>query len=235
MNAGVLTRRIPGRNPAPARTPAPGRRRHGFGILALIAVFLVGQIGGWIERGLTTHPLAAVTGSGRVMAGVPVGYAQSPVGATQAAENYAVALADNRSRNSTTRLAMVQAIVAPAFQGETASKLQQDDVIYAAALDTAAGGTMAVRMAPLAYRLTAYTATAATVDVYLVGVLSRSNLGVERSFYGIESVSLVWATGDWKLTGLTVAAGPTPTSAVAGGDPNALLAGFTANTFAGQP
>lgn len=234
MSASVLTsRRIPGRSPAPSNAPAPGRRRRS-GALVLVAVLLAGLIVGWVTRGFTTHQRPVVAGSARVMAGVPVGYAQSPVGATQAAENYAVALADNRSRQPTTRLAMVQTIVAPAFQTETASKLQQDDVIYAAALNTAAGGTMAVRMAPLAYRLSAYTATAATVDVYLVGVLSRSNLAVERSFWGTESVSLVWA-GDWKLTGLTVTSGPTPTGAPPAGDPNTLLAGFTTNTFAGQP
>jgi len=70
-------------------------------------------------------------------------------------------------------------------------------------------GSLTYRVAPLATRVVAESADAATVDVWYVGVVAGERLPTYEEWV-TETYRLVWERDDWRVAAHTSAPGPRP-------------------------
>jgi hypothetical protein len=192
--------------------PAPRRSRRALVITALVLLALaVGLVvGRWAipsDSGSTPAggtPTAAGAVSGphgpsKITQGVPSGYTRDRAGAATAAVN-AVQLVVN--------LAHGQAdpqVAARTWAAGDADQAAQEAL--ATQPDSTADQTNKL---PTTTRVTAYSDTAATVEVWVVSVGSSSSSGRTAADWSTKTVELRWESGDWKLRNLRTRQGPKP-------------------------
>lgn len=175
------------------------------------------------------------------MAGVPVGYLQTPAGAQAAAANYVVAFASAPMFAPASRHRIIAAVADPTV----VSALQaQYDAAFAATtarfgLDAngqpPAGLTFVARALPVGVHTDAYAGGAARVSVWSDGLIGLAGTGSTQPVseaWSTTVVSLRWAGGDWKWLTASQTDGPTPVSGLQSPSSAAAIAAAT-STFAG--
>ncbi len=63
---------------------------------------------------------------------------------------------------------------------------------------------------PIAYRITAYDAGRATVDIWGLWLVGEQGLLTPTETWSTRTVVLEWTGRDWKLTDSSTSPGPTP-------------------------
>lgn len=171
--------------------------------------------------------------------GIATGFAKSSQGAQSAAANYAVALGSDGMFRTDRRRAIVAAIHDPAV----VSKLQGDlDKAYSAdflknvGLNTDGsapnGLTFVSRTVPVGTKVTGYSGSSATVEVWSTGLVGLAGQGstkpVTTTWFTLTE-QLAWVNGDWKIESSSQKQGPAPVS----GDDQAAGADEIANAVNG--
>ncbi|MEU5987270.1 hypothetical protein [Streptomyces sp. NPDC047434] len=151
---------------------------------------------------------------------IPAGFAHDQQGAQSAAANYSVALVSADILKPELRSQIVRQL----FTQEKVSTLEASfdkaynrDFLDKLGLDehgsAAAGLTYVSRTAPVGTKLTQFSKTAATVEVWCTGVFGTAGVGstnpVTNDWFTI-TLALRWADGDWKIEGFSQKEGPAP-------------------------
>ncbi|MET9686028.1 hypothetical protein [Streptomyces coeruleorubidus] len=160
------------------------------------------------------RPVQAKTG------GIPSGFAHDQQGVESAAANYAVALGSTDMFDKAKRDAVLRAIIAPSQVAGFEAKL---DKAYTPEFNkniglnedgsAPQGFTFVSRTSPIGTKVTEYSASSATVEVWCGGLLGlageNSTTPVTSSWFTI-TMQLEWANGDWKIVTHSQKNGPTP-------------------------
>ncbi|MGY5114548.1 hypothetical protein ACWC2H_01510 [Streptomyces sp. 900105755] len=152
--------------------------------------------------------------------GIPTGYAHSQQGAQSAAANYATALGSDGMFITATRHAIVQTVADPSVMNNMLSGFDADysaDFLKKAGLNTDGtapqGSTFVNRTLPAGTKVTAYSDTAATVEVWcngLFGMAGEKSTNPVTSNWFTITMKLNWSDGDWKVLESSQTTGPTP-------------------------
>lgn len=152
--------------------------------------------------------------------GIPSGFPQTEQGAQSAAANYAVALGSADMFDPDRRNAILSTVIAPSALNAFRSSL---DAAYTPASFAELGLeedgrppeglTFISRTTPVGTRVTEYTPTTATVEVWCSGLLGLAGEGstkpVTDGWYTV-TMRLDWADGDWKVRERSQRSGPAP-------------------------
>lgn len=154
-------------------------------------------------------------------AGIPGGFAHDEQGAGSAAANYSVAMGSAEMFNTARRHEIVTTVYAP----DVATGRQADlDRAYSSeeflaniglSADGAApaGQTFISRVIPVGTKVTSFSASAATVEVWYTSLFGLSGNGstnpVSESWY-TTTYQLKWVGNDWKVTDFQQKDGPVP-------------------------
>jgi hypothetical protein len=198
--------------------PAARRSRTWLWIVLAVVLLVAGlAIGRWVmpagsspttgtgQPGASTAPgggaIAAPHGPAKITQGVPSGYTHDRAGAATAGVN-AVQLVVN--------VAHGQADPEVASRTWTASNA---DAGARQALAAQPGSADQTSKLPTTTRVTAYSDTAATVEVWVVSVGSSAGIGGGTNTaakWSTHTVQLTWESGDWKVSSLRAISGPQP-------------------------
>ncbi|MFJ2629317.1 hypothetical protein ACIO6T_39660 [Streptomyces sp. NPDC087532] len=215
----------------PERRRPPVRLFIGVFVAAVLFVALVvsltGESGGSSQTGkrdtsAASQPPANAGGSGgktkatRKTDGVPVGYPQSKEGVAAAATNFEIA---RSSRSYITdkpyRDKLIGQIMAPE---SVASQITRDDqataqLIAGFGLQAPKASGLLLRSACLGTRISSFSDQVASVDVWMTSVAGvpteKAKLPVSAR-WTTYTYNLQWRDGDWKVTSIASADGPTP-------------------------
>ncbi|MFF3322293.1 hypothetical protein [Streptomyces sp. NPDC002889] len=155
--------------------------------------------------------------------GIPTGYAKDEQGAQSAAANYAVALVSADILKTDLRREIVRRLFVSAKVAELQAKLDQaynKDFLDRVGLDAdgnaAAGMTYVSRTAPVGTKVTEYTDTTATVEVWCTGVFGTAGVSstnpVTNDWFTM-TLKLQWVDGDWRVESFSQKDGPAPVNA----------------------
>ncbi|MFB7374456.1 hypothetical protein ACFC0D_31985 [Streptomyces sp. NPDC056222] len=154
---------------------------------------------------------------------IPTGFARDEQGAQSAAANYSVALVSADIVKPDRRRAIVQQLFVQdkveelksaldkAYSREFLSKLGLDERGNAAA-----GLTYVSRTAPVGTKVTQFSDSAATVEVWCTGVFGTagaSSTNPVTNDWFTMTLSLRWADNDWKVDSFAQKEGPAPVTA----------------------
>ncbi|MYS90451.1 MULTISPECIES: hypothetical protein [Streptomyces] len=199
----------------------------GVVVLLIAAIAFANRGGGEpSSAGSADKPEAAATApSGKrpvqsKTGGTPSGFAQDQQGVESAAANYAVALGSADMFDKARRDAVLRAIIAPSRVADFEARL---DKAYTPEFNkniglnedgsAPAGFTFVSRTSPIGTKVTEYSASSATVEVWCSGLLGlageNSTTPVTSSWFTI-TMQLEWANGDWKIVTHSQKDGPTP-------------------------
>lgn len=204
-----------GTSPPRGRAYSGHRRRRAWviaGGLVLVVVALavglsLGRLTGAGPSG--TSPGRPVTagvpgvGATRVVAGVPVGYAQTQEGAAQAAGNYLVVLNGPLARDRARANAALAEIAEPSARArlekdvETASRGYEE--LWGVQSAIRQGKRVVLTLTPIAYRVDSYTPQEALVRLWVATTAGVENRQRLIALFGISSVTLTCLNGDWRL------------------------------------
>jgi hypothetical protein len=203
----------------------------GVVVLLIAAIAFANQGGGddnsstTDAKGTGTAPTAAtgvrpVTGKNGE---IPSGFAKDEQGAQSAAANYAVALVSAEILKPDRRREIVRQLFVTAKVGELQARLDQaynkeflDKIGLDANGNAPAGLTYVSRTAPVGTKVTEYTNTSATVEVWCTGVFGTAGVSstnpVTNDWFTM-TLKLQWADGDWKVESFSQRDGPAPVNA----------------------
>jgi hypothetical protein len=203
----------------------------GVVVLLIAAIAFANQGGGddnsstTDAKGTGTAPTAAtgvrpVTGKNGE---IPSGFAKDEQGAQSAAANYAVALVSAEILNPDRRREIVRQLFVTAKVGELEARLDQaynKEFLGKIGLDAngnaPAGLTYVSRTAPVGTKVTEYTNTSATVEVWCTGVFGTAGVSstnpVTNDWFTM-TLKLQWADGGWKVESFSQKDGPAPVNA----------------------
>jgi len=200
----------------------------GVVVLLISAIAFANRGGGDSDRdaGNGNKPEAASTAASgerpvkSKAAGIPSGFAQNEQGAESAAANYAVVLVSADILKPARRGEIVQQV----FVADKVAALQSKlDKAYSAEFlnnvgldedgNAAAGQIYVSRTMPVGTKVTDYSNSRATVEVWCTGVFGTagddSKNPVSNDWFTM-SLRLEWADGDWKVAGFSQKDGPAP-------------------------
>lgn len=159
--------------------------------------------------GGTTTGIAA-TGPASVRDGVPVGYARSRAGAIAAATNYVGVQTSTLMLDEGRRRRAVAALAAPSAVDGLQASAAGNATAMAAALKTSGATGVILRAIPVGARADRYNDDAATVSIWLTSIGGSTNGVPVRQSWGVTTVTLQWAEGDWKQVSASTTRGPVP-------------------------
>jgi hypothetical protein len=204
--------------PQPAR-PSGARPRRLWPVIAgIVAAVLVAGFGGWLigDAGCkpdggppadapasSTGGLGAPHGPKVIRNGVPSGYTQDQAGAANAAVNAVqvqTAVAHGNADGAETAATWIAATA---------------DAHARAALSVATGAPSddQTSKTPVTTRVTSFTGSAATVEVWIVAVGSSAGIGggvTTSQNWSTQTYTLTWEKGDWKVVSFRTKNGPQP-------------------------
>ncbi|WP_328426545.1 hypothetical protein [Streptomyces sp. NBC_00443] len=166
----------------------------------------------------------AATGTrpvGGKAAGIPGGFARDEQGAGSAAANYSVALGSAEMFNTAGRHEIVTTVYAPDVaagrQADLDRAYSSEQFLANIGLSTdgaaPAGQTFVSRVIPVGTKVTSFSASAATVEVWYTSLFGLSGSGstnpVSESWY-TTTYQLKWVGNDWKVTDFQQKDGPVP-------------------------
>jgi hypothetical protein len=187
--------------------------------VALLAVVLVGALlatlgspGQGSEAVVVTQPAASgpygsVSTEGRV--GDITGFTRDSEGASRAAVAYATASQEWLYLTDQQITAAVTAIATQASAQRLASDVV-DDVRTARERLGKSAGRVWWLVRPLAWRVSAQTPDEATVEVWIVTVLSAQEVAAPQTEFATVTVELAWSDDDWRVDAVRDTPGPTP-------------------------
>lgn len=152
----------------------------------------------------------------RVVNGVPVGYPQTQNGAVAAAVNYELArstatyFSDTATRHGILKAITTSGALSQELTSEDSAVQQFDTSI---GLNSSNASSFVARASALGTKVDNYSPTVATVEVWvcgLVGITSSSSPLPVSASWDTYTLTLQWQDGDWKLSAISAAAGPTP-------------------------
>ncbi|MGW0712421.1 hypothetical protein ACWD4G_41905 [Streptomyces sp. NPDC002643] len=152
--------------------------------------------------------------------GIPSGFAHDRQGVESAAANYAVVLVSSDMLNPVRRSEIVQQVIVAdkaADLEETLNRTYSTAFLSKLGLDengqAPEGGTYVSRTMPVGTKVTAYSDTSATVEVWCTGVFGMASEDTTNPVAGdwfTMTLQLRWTDGDWKVDSFTRKAGPAP-------------------------
>ncbi|NUP16960.1 MAG: hypothetical protein HOZ81_12795 [Streptomyces sp.] len=152
--------------------------------------------------------------------GIPAGFAHDAQGVQSAGANYAVTLVSADILKPDRRAEIVQQVFLTDKQAELAAKLDQayskeflSSIGLDANGDATGGNTYVSRTVPIGTKVTAYSASAATVEVWCTGVFGmagESSTNPAGSDWFTMTLQLRWANSDWKVESFSQKDGPAP-------------------------
>jgi hypothetical protein len=152
--------------------------------------------------------------------GIPAGFAQDAQGVQSAAANYAVTLVSADILKPARRAEIVQQLFVTDKQAELTAKLDQaysKEFLSSIGLDedgnATEGNTYVSRTVPVGTKVTSYSASAATVEVWCTGVFGmagESSTNPASSDWFTMTLQLRWASSDWKVDSFSQKDGPAP-------------------------
>jgi hypothetical protein len=210
----------------PATSPAP--KRSTVVLAAIAAVMLVAGVtvtrffGGGDDRTESTaaesqNPTprpsvpAGASGPSLERAGLDVGFAADQDGAVAAAVSYATA--SQRWLYFTDE--EIRAAVAEIATPVAAPRMADEVVLDVSAAREQLGGSSGPiwwLVRPLAWRVEHHDADEARVSVWVITILSASEVAAPQSEFMTITLDLAWVDGDWRVDGVRDAPGPTPLS-----------------------
>jgi hypothetical protein len=171
----------------------------------------------------------AATGTNPVRAktsGIPSGFSHDQQGAQSAAANYAVALWSDGMVNQANRQKIVETVADPRVLNQLLSDFDANysaDFLKNIGLDgegkPPSGDTFVSRTLPAGTKVTSYSTTAATVEVWcngLFGLAGEGSTNPVTSGWFTVTFKLDWNGNDWKVLTASQRTGPTP---IAGDSP----------------
>jgi hypothetical protein len=158
--------------------------------------------------GATTGIAAA--GPASVRDGVPVGYARSRAGAIAAATNYVGVQTSTLMLDEGRRRRAVAALAAPSAAAGLQASAAGNATAMAAALKTSGATGVILKAIPVGARVDRYSDDAATVSIWLTSIGGSTNGVPVRQSWGVTTVTLQWAGGDWKQVSASTTRGPVP-------------------------
>lgn len=140
------------------------------------------------------------------------GYPRTQRGAVAAASAYLAKLGGPALLDATRVRAIVQSIASQGAREHLTTAYEQAVAQARQALGTDSIPTPLVilRAAPVGFRVVRFTAGAATVAVWRVGIVGSGATVTPQQSWRTETVSLVWERGSWKVEALASRPGPTP-------------------------
>ncbi|MHC5904805.1 hypothetical protein ACVNF4_12995 [Streptomyces sp. S6] len=161
-----------------------------------------------------TKPVDGKTGS------IPTGYAHDRQGVQSAAANYAVVLGSTGMFHQDSRHTIVDTLYTP----DAAARLRPAmDKAYTAGFlaelgldangDPPQGNTFVARVVPIGSTVQSYSATAAKVAVWnmgLIGMSGTNSTDPVKSTWSTWTFDLQWVNGDWKVAAENQTDGPAP-------------------------
>lgn len=153
--------------------------------------------------------------------GIPSGFAQDEQGAQSAAANYSVALGSAEMFNTARRHEIINTVYAPdvaaSRQADLDSAYSSEEFLSNIGLDkngaAPAGQTFVSRVIPVGTKVTSFSTSAATVEVWYTSLFGLSGDGstnpVSESWY-TTTYQLKWVGNDWKVTDFQQKDGPVP-------------------------
>ncbi|MEU5522754.1 hypothetical protein ABZ759_19355 [Streptomyces sp. NPDC047860] len=154
-------------------------------------------------------------------AGIPSGFARDRQGAESAAANYSVVLGSADMFDKDRRHEIVAAVYAPDAaadrQADLDSAYSNTEFLTNIGLDkngkASAGQTFVSRVIPVGTKVTAFSTSNASVEVWYTSLFGLSGEGsinpVTESWY-TTTYQLKWVGGDWKVTDFQQKDGPVP-------------------------
>ncbi|MEU6093010.1 hypothetical protein ABZ865_40905 [Streptomyces sp. NPDC047085] len=152
--------------------------------------------------------------------GIPSGFAHTEQGAQSAAANYAAALGSDGMFNTARRHEIVQSIAAPSTVSQLKAGFDADysaDFLRKVGLNNNGsapqGSTFVSRTLPAGTKVTSFSDSAATVEVWcsgLFGLAGDSSTNPVTSSWFTVTMKLSWSGGDWKILESSQKTGPTP-------------------------
>lgn len=152
--------------------------------------------------------------------GIPSGFAHNRQGAESAAANYAVALVSADILKPERRTEIARQVFVADRQASLENRFDKaytKEFLSSIGLDengnAVAGGTYVSRTMPIGTKVTTYSDTAATVEVWCSGVFGTAG---EKSTNPVTSdwftmtLQLRWTDDDWKVDGFSQKDGPAP-------------------------
>ncbi|MFF4589295.1 hypothetical protein [Streptomyces sp. NPDC001388] len=219
-----------------ARRPARSSSRSmvtvvGVVVLLIAAIAFANRGGGDSESSTTTADAdkpktatTAATGTKPVTSksgGIPTGYAHDAQGAQSAAANYAVALGSADMFTKDTRHVIVDTVYAPdvaaARQSALDTAYSNETFLSNIGLDkngaAPKGQTFISRVVPVGTKVTASSASSATVEVWytsLFGLSGDASTNPVSESWFTTTYQLTWVSNDWKVTDFQQKDGPVP-------------------------
>ncbi|WP_329252904.1 hypothetical protein OG223_25260 [Streptomyces sp. NBC_01478] len=152
--------------------------------------------------------------------GIPAGFAQDQQGVESAATNYATVLVSAEILQPARRTEIVRQVFVSDKQASLESSLDQaysKDFLSKLGLDengeATAGNTYVSRTVPIGTKVTSYSDTAATAEVWCTGLYgtagSASTNPVTSDWFTL-TLHLRWADNDWKADSFSQSDGPAP-------------------------
>ena len=153
-------------------------------------------------------------GPRRVLDGVPVGYEHSEQGAVASATNYTTVLGGPLVLDPVARRVAIDVLAAPSARSSMQRSYAQAAPLIAKGLGVTEGSADAaqvvLRVIPVGWRVVQYDGSTATVAIWATGVGGAINGTPVREGWGVTTIKLTWADGDWKELGATTTDGPVP-------------------------
>ncbi|TXR96253.1 hypothetical protein EAO73_32450 [Streptomyces sp. col6] len=154
---------------------------------------------------------------------IPSGFAHDEQGAASAAANYSVVLVSADILKPAQRGQIVREVFVAGRVGELESKFDQaynKDFLDKVGLDengnASDGMTYVSRTAPVGTKVTQFTDTSATVEVWCTGVFGTAGVGstnpVSNDWFTM-TLKLRWENNDWKVDSFSQKDGPAPVNA----------------------
>jgi hypothetical protein len=191
-------------------------------VVLLIAAIAFANRGGddsSSETGASDKPEVASTAASGTKP-VTAGFAHDQQGAQSAAANYAVALGSDGMFNTSRRHEIVQTVADPTSLDRLQSGFDAD---YSAGFlkkiglnedgSAPTGSTFVNRTLPAGTKVTSFSSTAATVEVWcngLFGLTGESSTNPVTNNWFTVTMKLNWSGGDWKVLETSQKTGPTP-------------------------
>ncbi|MFJ8732127.1 hypothetical protein [Streptomyces bauhiniae] len=235
-DTGPTRTHLPGGDPyggAPRRTPRSSSRSLitvvGVVVLLIAAIAFANRDNSSSPntpaKGAPHQPAAPTAASGHTPVttkqnGIPTNFPHTKQGAESAAANYAVALVSADILKPARRSEIVKEVFVADQQAaltEKFNKAYSKQFLSNIGLDqngnSAAGHTYVSRTAPLGTKLTAYSASAAAVEVWCTGVFGTAgedSTNPVTSDWFTMTLELRWENDDWKAAGFSQKDGPAP-------------------------
>lgn len=201
--------------------PVGGRRWALIGLGALALVLFGVAIGSRVaspgERVVTQTVSAgeASPPSGSAPPATPDTFAQFPrtrEGAVSAATAYVSALSGQALLDRDRLRGIVERIASGRARAELVSAYATaaSETRRRLGVDASPTSSVFLRVAPVGFRVAAFTENDASVLVWRVGIVASGATVQPQQVWTTETVGLVWEGGTWKVTDLRSAPGPTP-------------------------